>query len=54
MKKRNKGSKNPNIKRVDNHIKLLRNRIRLSCKSGKIMTHKSIATLDSISVFFPD
>ena len=54
MKKRNKGSKNPNIKGVDNHIKLLRNRIRLSCKSRKIMTHKSVATLYCISVFFPD
>ena len=54
MEKRNKGSKKPNIKGIDNHIKLLRNRIRLSCKSRKIMTHKPIATLNCISVFLPD
>ena len=54
MKKRDKGSKNSDIKGVNNHIKLLRNRKRLFCKSRKIMTHKSVATLYCISVFLPD
>ena len=54
MKKRNKGFKNPNIKRGKQPYKTFEKQNKIFFANLEDMTHKSVATFICISVFLPD